>query len=55
MEIQHETRMEPAASSPQAGPETSGSLLVARSRVKAARARMFVPSDNTAGKSDGND
>lgn len=33
----------------------SSELLVARDQVIAARARMFVPSDTTAGKSDGND
>ncbi|MEU0739292.1 hypothetical protein [Streptomyces sp. NPDC006134] len=39
-----------------AQPETpSSDLLVAREKVTAARARMFVPSDNTGGKSDGND
>ncbi|WP_158558535.1 MULTISPECIES: hypothetical protein [unclassified Streptomyces] len=45
--------MESAAS---AQPTTESSeLLVSREQVTAARARMFVPSDNTAGKSDGND
>lgn len=30
-------------------------LLVASSQVTAARSRMAIPSDTTAGKSDGND
>jgi hypothetical protein len=35
---------------------TSGDdLLVATGQVTAARSRMAIPSDNTAGKSDGND
>ncbi|MFF9481361.1 hypothetical protein [Streptomyces sp. NPDC014733] len=33
----------------------SSDLLVARAKVTAARARLHVPSDLTAGKSDGND
>ncbi|MER5632201.1 hypothetical protein [Streptomyces nitrosporeus] len=51
MEIQHETAAENTAT-----PVISGSaLLIAQSQVKAARARTAVPSDTTAGKSDGND
>ncbi|WP_328377077.1 hypothetical protein OHB13_12045 [Streptomyces sp. NBC_00440] len=42
------------ATSAQPTPESSD-LLISREQVTAARARMFVPSDNTAGKSDGND
>ena len=37
------------------GTPSAGNLLVARTRVVAARARLATPSDNTAGKTDGND
>ncbi|MFE7615267.1 hypothetical protein [Streptomyces sp. NPDC057496] len=47
--------MEPATSAQPTPKPESSALLVSRDQVTAARARMFVPSDNTAGKSDGND
>ncbi|MFF0290201.1 hypothetical protein [Streptomyces sp. NPDC005262] len=54
MEIQHETTAD-SATAPMAAPTTGGSLLVARTQMKAARERVFIPSDNTGGRTDGND
>ncbi|MFE2043472.1 hypothetical protein ACFXAZ_21605 [Streptomyces sp. NPDC059477] len=49
-----ETRHEEQAGA-QSAPAPGGGLLLARAKVKAARERMSVPSDNTGGKSDQND
>ncbi|MFJ2131028.1 hypothetical protein ACIOMQ_09035 [Streptomyces sp. NPDC087845] len=54
MEIQHETQADSAPAALTV-PTTGGSLLVARARVKTARERAFIPSDNTGGRSDSND
>ncbi|MEV0040067.1 hypothetical protein [Streptomyces sp. NPDC050804] len=45
--MESETQTNPAPS--------GGGLLVARSKVTAARARMSTPSDNTGGRTDIND